>query len=154
VAAVVAGEESVREGVAQDVAVDCILQHTATHCSTLQHTAAVAAEEGNGGNRGDVARAVRTHVAPAAATIASSVAVADAVVADVEDAACSHAHADTKIGADGDEVRGSVLQCGAVCCSVLQCVAVRCSELKCAAVCCVAMCRNVLQRIAICRSVA
>ena len=92
VAAVVAGEESVREGMAQDAAVDCILQHTATHCSTLQHTAAVAAEEGSGGIRGDVAQAARTHAAPAAATIASSVAVAD-----VEDAACSHAHADTKL---------------------------------------------------------
>jgi len=134
VAAVVVEEENVREGVAQDAAVDCILQHTATHCSILQHTAAVAAEVGNGGKRGNVARAVRTHVAPAAATIASSVAVADAVAADVEDAACSHAHTDTKLGADGDEVRGSVLQCVVVCCSVLQCVAVRCSVLKCTAV--------------------
>ena len=33
-------------------------------------------------------------------------------------------------------LRGSVMQCVAVCCSVLQCVAVCCSVLQCVAVCC------------------
>ena len=39
----------------------------------------------------------------------------------------------------------SVLQCVAVCCSVLQCVAVCCRVMHCVAVCC-----SVLQRVAVC----
>jgi len=41
-------------------------------------------------------------------------------------------------------VRGSVLQCVAVCCSALQCVAMCCSVLQ-----CVAMCYSVLQCVAV-----
>ena len=113
-----------------------MLQHTATHCNTLQRTSHViyyirhthcsccntlqhTATHCN--TRHTSYTILGTHIARILGCVLQRV------------AACC-----------------SVLQCVAVCCSVLQCVAVCCSVLQCASVCCsalqcVAVCCGVLQ---------
>ena len=83
------------------------MQHTATHCNTLQHTALL--------QRKDI-------------FVLQCVAVCCSVLQCVA-VRCTCAHFSRYPYV-------VVVQCVAVCCSVLQCAAVCCSVLQCVAVCC------------------
>jgi len=113
----------------------CItLQHTATHCNTLQQADQLWQ---------DTACVVCVPQHPRQSAGCAQVLQCVAVCCSVLQCAAGCC---------------SVLQCVAVCCSVLQCVAVCCSVLQCVAMCCrvlqcVAVCCSVLQCIAVCCSV-
>ena len=149
------------------------LQHTATHCNTLQHTLNMYrkyallgwrevefAHASSAEARKYLARPFRGHALARTRTTTGYSLLLQCVTVCCRVLQC-------------DAVCCSVLQCVAVCCSLVQCVSVCCSVLQCVAVCCsllqvrctstyayhhriftpVAVCCSVLQRVTVCCSV-
>jgi len=107
----------------QHTAAHCItLQHTAAHCSTLQHTAAHCRTLQHTAAQFNTPPHTATHcntltrlsVAGCCSQLATQLTITIDYRADFREFVCF-----------------SMLQCVAVCCSVLQCVAVCCSVLQC-----------------------
>jgi len=102
------------------------MQHTATHCNTLQHTA--------------------THYSLTHATHCNTLQHTATHYNTLLIDTCNATHACLPCLKQCVVVCCSVLQCVAVCCSVLQCVAVCCSVLQCVA-CVNDFCLPCLKRI-------
>jgi len=109
------------------------VQHTATHCITLHHTAVQRSKQRRARSTSLIlSSSLMKCVSPMIAIFRRYiwiywVAVCCSVMQCVA-VWCSVMQCDA--------VWCSVLQCVAVCCSVIQCVAVCCSLLQCVAVCC------------------
>jgi len=136
--------------VAHSGAVTCLaLQHTATHCNTLQHTAThihSCAQWGRVPSRRFVTSSGITLQSRAHQTPPSL------ITGRFSSTAIWYICGKSPERAPCIVTRGV---CVAVRCSVLQCVAACCRMLPCVAVCCsvlqrVAMCCSVLQRVAVC----
>jgi len=110
------------------------LQHTATHCNTLQHTCSVLQ---NVIKQSECRHYILHRVMCSTTSLlyAGGRAVSPSQVGVSWVPEC-HYHILHRAMCNTTPLLYAVLQCVAVCCSVLQCVAVCCSVLQCVAVCC------------------